>query len=176
MQEVYFISGQVAAGKSRFATAFANSRGLEIFDLDDTLEEMISKNSDEYKKLGVGKFLDQVASERYANLIERAMSGFADGKSVVVVAPFTKQIAQADVWQKLVQPFIAKGAKPVLVWVNISDELRAARIKERGSLRDLDKLSDMGSYFKAVSTTAPVIAHIPIDGSLDFQAQIEDNF
>jgi hypothetical protein len=95
---------------------------------------------------------------------------------LVIVAPFTKQIADENIWRDMKKPFEDKGVIPKLVWVNISDSLRAARLKGRGLKRDKGKVADMDAYLAKTNPQAPVFGHINIDGSKDFPAQIKDNF
>lgn len=176
MQEVYFVSGQAASGKTKFAKALAASRKLLILDLDDSLEWMIANNRSILNELGMENFLSYIGLERYKNLLERASAQFAQGKSLVIVAPFSKQIADETLWKEITQPFQDGGVSPKLIWVHIPNTLRATRIKSRGLKRDQGKLADMDSYLKEGASIAPVVSHIPIDGSADFTAQIKDNF
>ena len=176
MQEVFFVSGQVASGKTQFAKALAAVRKLLIFDLDDSLEEMIANNQSTLNELGMEQLLSYIAPERYRNLLERATAQFVQGKSLVIVAPFSKQIANEDLWKQMTQPFQINGVSPKLIWVHIPNTLQATRIKSRDLKRDKGKLADMDSYLKEHSSTAPVVNHIPVDGSTDYTALIENNF
>lgn len=176
MQEVFFVSGQVASGKTKFAKALAASRKLLILDLDDDLEGMTASNRSTLNEPGMENHLFYIGPKRYKNLLERASAQFAQGKSLVIVAPFSKQIADEVLWKQMTQPFQSSGVSPKLIWVHIPNTLRAIRIKSRDLKRDQGKLADMDSYLKASASIAPVVSHIPINGSADFTAQIKDNF
>ena len=176
MQEVFFVSGAAASGKTKFAKALAAARNLQIIDLDDTLEIMIASNRSTLNDLGMEEFLSRMAPERYKDLLERASTHFDEGKSLVIVAPFTKQIADENIWKEMKKPFEDKGVIPKLVWVNIADSLRAARLKGRGLKRDRGKVADMDIYLAKTNPKPPVFGHVDIDGSKDFTPQIKDNF
>jgi len=176
LQEVYFVSGAAASGKTKFAKTLAAARNLHILDLDDTLDQLIASNRPILNELGMEKFLSAMGPERYKDLLERASAQFDEGKSLVIVAPFTKQIADENLWKAMKKPFEEKGVIPKLVWVNISNTLRAARLKGRGLKRDRGKVADMDVYLAKTNPQAPAFGHIDIDGSKDFPAQIKDNF
>ena len=176
MQEVFFVSGPAASGKTKFAKALATSRKLRILDLDDTLEKMIASNRPTLDELGMEKFLSTMAPERYQDLLERALKQFAQGDSLVIVAPFTKQIADENLWKEMKKPFEEKGVIPRLVWIYIPDSLRATRLKARGLKRDKGKIADMETYLGKITLQPPAFGHIAIEGSTDFTLQIKDNF
>lgn len=176
MQEVFFVSGAAASGKTTFAKVLATLRHLHIVDLDDSLEQTVADNQPILSELGMEMFLSKMAPERYKNLLERAIEAFDEGKSLVIVAPFTQQITDENLWREIKKPFEDKGVIPKLVWVNISNNLRAARLKGRGFKRDSGKVADMALYIAKTNPQAPSVSHINIDGSKDFSSQIKDNF
>lgn len=176
MQEVFFVSGAAASGKTTFAKVLAAVRHLHIVDLDDSLEQIIANNQLTLSELGMEMFLSKMAPERYENLLERATEAFDEGKSLVIVAPFTQQITDENLWREIKKPFEDKGVIPKLVWVNISNTLRAARLKGRGFKRDSGKVADIAAYIANTNPQAPSVAHIKIDGCKDFPSQIKDNF
>jgi adenylate kinase family enzyme len=176
LQEVFFVSGAAASGKTKFAKTLAASRNLRILDLDDTLEKLIANNQSALSELGMERFLSTMAPERYQDLLKRALAEFNRGASLVIVAPFTKQIADENIWREMKEPFEANGVTPKLVWVNIPNTLRAARLKGRGLKRDKGKVADMDAYLANTNPQPPAFAHIDIDGAKDFPAQIKDNF
>jgi predicted kinase len=176
LQEVFFVSGAAASGKTKFAKALAAARNLQILDLDDTLDKLIASNQASLNELGMEKFLSDMAPARYQDLLERALIEFNQGKSLVIVGPFTKQIADEKIWNEMKEPFEKQGVIPKLIWVNITNTLRAARLKGRGLKRDQGKVADMETYLAKTNPQAPVFGHINIDGAKDFPAQIKDNF
>ena len=178
MQEVFFVSGQAASGKSQFTKVLAAARGLTIVDFDDTLQKTIEKHSVLLAEIGMEKFLAQVGPERYEDLIARALSEFNQGKSIVLEAPFSKQIADQHLWDAMVKPFVKLGATPKLFWVNVSSEVRKARLIARSAERDREKLEKLDEYLAQNPTKAPIVAHVNVDGSADFAklvAELKDN-
>jgi len=95
------VSGAAASGKTKFAKALAGARNLQILDLDDTLEQLIASNQSALRELGMENFLSTMAPARYQDLLERALVEFNQGKSLVIVGPFTKQIADENVWKEI---------------------------------------------------------------------------
>ena len=175
MQEVFFVSGQAASGKSEFTKVLAAARGLTVVDFDDTLQEIINKHQAALSELGMEKFLAHVGPERYSDLIKRALVQFTSGKSIVVEAPFSKQTANQNLWDEMVKPFVNLGVKPILYWVSVSQEVRKARLITRGAERDREKLSSIDTYLSQNPTTTPSVPHVHIDGTGDFGKQLKDN-
>ena len=175
MQEVFFVSGQAASGKSKFTKALAAARNLTVLDFDDTLTETISKHPTLLEELGMEKFLAQVGPERYADLIQRALVEFSAGKSIVLEAPFSKQIANQDLWDALVQPFADRGVVPTLYWVSVSPEVRKVRLLGRAADRDREKLENIDEYLSQNPTKPPVVKYVAIDGEKNFIRQLKDN-
>ncbi len=173
MQEVFFVSGQAASGKSQFTKELAAARGLTIVDFDDTLQKTIEKHSVLLAEIGMEKFLAQVGPERYEDLIVRALSEFNQGKSIVLEAPFSKQIADQQLWDALVEPFVKLGATPKLFWVNVSPDVRRARLISRGEVRDREKLEKIDEYLAQNPTKIPVVTHVAVDGNSDFKKYVE---
>ena len=168
MQEVLFVSGQAASGKSQFSSVLAERHKAEKFDLDDTLSQTIEENKELLDRIGMEQFLSEVSSQRYENLLNRAIAAFFQGKSVLIEGPFSRHISDVALWERTVAPFLEKGVVPQLYWVHVPQNVRRARLSARSSERDREKLNNLDSYFAANPTIAPVVAHIPIDGTADF--------
>ena len=92
MAKVYFVSGAAGSGKTYYAKLLAKKHGLKIIDFDDNVNELINANNKEYSELGSEKFLAKYAKQRYSELISRAVFELSKGESIVITAPFTKQL------------------------------------------------------------------------------------
>lgn len=176
MQEVFFVSGQAASGKSQFSRALAANRNLTIIDFDDTLEETKAKHQQLLSEVGMEKFLSQVSLERYDDLMNRAFKEFSLGKSIVIEAPFTRHIADIDLWQKTVEPFVEAGVNPRLCWVSVTPEVRKQRLLDRASERDREKIEKVDEYIAMNPTTPPKVEHFAINGQENFTQFVKDNF
>ena len=164
MAKAYFVSGLPGSGKSHFSKKLAKQLDLKIIDFDDNLPELIRKHEAEYNEVGSEKFLEIYAQQRYDDLIQRAVEQLESEHSVVIAAPFSKQIKDQKLWSKLIEPVTKFDANPTLYWVVISIETRRVRLTNRGAVRDEQKIADLDEYIKNHPPTPPVIDHIVIQG------------
>lgn len=164
MAKAYFVSGLPGSGKSHFSKKLAKQLDLKIIDFDDNLSELIRKHKSEYNELGSEKFLEIHAQQRYDDLIQRAVEYLEGERSVVIAAPFSKQIKDQKLWSKLIEPITKFDANPTLYWVVISIETRRVRLTNRGSVRDEQKIANLDEYINNHPPTPPVVDHIVIQG------------
>ena len=164
MAKAYFVSGLPGSGKSHFSKKLAKQLDLRIIDFDDNLPELIRKHKSEYNEVGSEKFLEIYAQQRYDDLIQRAVEQLESEHSVVIAAPFSKQIKDQKLWSKLIEPVTKFDANPTLYWVVISIETRRVRLTNRGAVRDEQKIANLDEYINNHPSTPPVIDHIVIQG------------
>lgn len=164
MAKAYFVSGLPGSGKSHFSKKLAKQLDLKIIDFDDNLPELIRTHKAEYNEVGSEKFLEIYAQQRYDDLIQRAVEQLESERSVVIAAPFSKQIKDQKLWSKLIEPVTKFDANPTLYWVVISIETRRVRLTNRGAVRDEQKIANLDEYINNHPSTPPVIDHIVIQG------------
>lgn len=164
MAKAYFVAGLAGSGKSYYSRKIAKELDLKIIDFDDNFNEFIAAHKDEYESLGSEKFLANYASTRYADLINRAVNELEKNVSVVIAAPFSKQMQDQKLWDELISPIKKFDSKPTLYWVVISDELRKKRLVTRGEKRDAEKIKKIDEYISVSPAKKPVVEHILIQG------------
>jgi len=164
LAKAYFVSGLPGSGKSHFSKKLAKQLKLKIIDFDDNLPDLIQKHKAEYDQVGSEKFLENHAQQRYEDLIHRAVDQLEGGSSVVIVAPFSKQVKDQKLWSDLIKPITKFEANPTLYWVVISTETRRKRLTGRGAVRDEQKIANLDEYINNHPATPPAIDHIVISG------------
>ena len=164
MAKAYFVAGLAGSGKSYYSRKIAKELELKIIDFDDNFNEFIAAHKDEYEELGSEKFLANYAITRYTDLINRAVIELAKNVSVVIAAPFSKQMQVQMLWDALISPIKKFDSKPTLYWVVISDELRKKRLITRGEMRDAEKIKKIDEYISVSSAKKPVVEYILIQG------------
>lgn len=164
MAKAYFVAGLAGSGKSYYSKKIARQLDLKIIDFDDNFNEFIKAHQAEYVQLGSEKFLANYASTRYTDLINRAVIELEKNVSVVIAAPFSKQMQDQTLWDELISPIIKFDPKPTLYWVVIPDELRKKRLVTRGEKRDAEKIKKIDEYIKFSPVKTPVVEHILVQG------------
>ena len=175
MAKAYFVAGLAGSGKSYYSRKIAKELDLKIIDFDDNFNEFIKAHKDEYEALGSEKFLANYASTRYADLINRAATELAKDNSVVIAAPFSKQLQDQILWDELTLPIKEFDSNPTLYWVVISDELRKKRLITRGEMRDAEKIKKIDEYIKFSPAKTPVVEHVLVQGDKGYEGQFRGN-
>ena len=164
MAKAYFVSGLPGSGKSHFSKKLAKQLDLKVIDFDDNLPELIREHKAEYNKVGSEKFLENHAQQRYEDLIHRAVDQLEGGSSVVIVAPFSKQVMDQKLWSDLIKPITKFETNPTLYWVVISPETRRKRLTGRAAVRDEQKIANLEAYINSHPPIPPVVDHIVLSG------------
>ena len=175
MAKAYFVAGLAGSGKSYYSRKIAKELDLKIIDFDDNFNEFIKAHKDEYEALGSEKFLANYASTRYIDLINRAVLELAKDNSVVIAAPFSKQLQDQTLWDELTLPIKKFDSNPTLYWVVISDELRKKRLITRGEMRDAEKIKKIDEYIKFSPAKTPVVEHVLVQGDKGYEGQFRGN-
>jgi predicted kinase len=103
-----------------------------------------------------------VKVHEYRGLAATAREIRAAGTGVVLVAPYTEEIHDADRWAALVTDL---GGDPVrLVWTDCDPETLHARLVSRASMRDTRKLADYPAFVRRMRPgQPPAVPHVAID-------------
>lgn len=176
MQRLFVIAGAPASGKSNFARMLKRKFPITVLDLDDQLKGLISDNKELITQIGMEAYLADIRQYRYDNLASRAVEQLAKGENVAMVAPFTQHLKDEKVWETFIKPFSALSISPEVIWIYVTPDIRAERLKARGEERDRQKVAhpdQLARYMARSEITQPVIAHVSIDGAKDFRWQIE---
>ena len=153
---VVVVAGPAGAGKSTLGRALAAEMRAALLDLDDLTNPVLDAAWD-----GPGHWNDPehravVRPARYAALRAAAAAQVASGVNVVLVAPFTAELAGGDEWAALTAAI--SPAEPFVVWIDAPPGVLAARVRERGDVRD--------SGAESNPAAAPAIPHLRVDGTL----------
>ncbi|MDF2442890.1 MAG: mannitol-/sugar-/sorbitol-6-phosphatase [Subtercola sp.] len=189
---VVLMAGVAGSGKTTLGRALAARLGLPILDLDTLTNPLLDALSDVLpgEHWLTGPHAPVIRSGRYAVLREAAAEITALGLSAVLVAPFTAELRGGTEWAELVAA--VAPATVVVVHVDGSPALLAARRAERGAARDAFRPADavgtvtgfgagsgaeVGDAVPAGATVArggaPVIPHLRIEAALATEQQLQ---
>jgi sugar-phosphatase len=156
MMRVVMVAGPAGAGKSTLGRALAADMGAALLDLDDLTNPILDAlwppeqghwNDPEHRAV--------VRPARYAVLRAAAAAQVGSGVDLVLVAPFTAELAGGEEWAALTAA--VAPAEPFVVWMDVAVDVLAARLRERGAERDD---GSEGSPAKE-----PAVAHLRVDGT-----------
>ncbi len=177
---VWVVAGAPGAGKS--TTADVLRRALNpvpalldkdtLFDgLEGALLEAAGRPHDERE----GPWYDEhVKLHEYGALTAAAREIRAAGCSVVLVAPFTRQIRDPATWASWREEL---GGDPVrLVWVRCDEDTLRERLEARGRTKDGGKLAEFPAFVARMRPgTPPPVPHLAVDtsaGALPVEVQL----
>lgn len=176
MSKVLIVAGPPASGKTVFATALSKKHGFVLFDLDDRLAEFIQNDRSRMEKVGMEQFLAEIRDMRYHDLIERGILALNAGQSVILTAPFSREIQNHKRWAVIISPFLEVGIDPQLIWIRTDHAKVRERMLARGEMRDSEKTSSedaFNKYMQSLNQDSPVVAYIEIDGALSTDSQLQ---
>ena len=162
----YVVAGRAGVGKSTLGRALAARTGAVLLDLDTVTNGLLDGvfpstglpghwNDDRYR--------GWVRPARYAALLDVAAEQVALGRDVVLVAPFSAELAGGPEWDALRDRL---GSALVLaVWLHAPQEVLSRRVLERGELRD----SALAEQREAVT---PVVPHLALDATTATEEQV----
>jgi len=163
------VGGSPGAGKTTVGALVAAGGGLCLVDLDSVTTQLVEAFA---ASLGSVADLDSprfaaLREARYACLGEVVADNLRAGRSVVAVAPFTAEAADADAWRERALAWGA--ARVVLCWLDLDPTQAAARAAARGLPRDLAKAARAPGGASAVGERAAsgVVDRDRIDVVLD---------
>ncbi|HEY5302943.1 MAG TPA: AAA family ATPase [Acidimicrobiales bacterium] len=175
---VLIVAGPAASGKTTFATSLAFRLSYSLFDLDQVTGPLVSyvlASRDEPEHAldeGPGMALRDA---RYASLMSAASANISVGRHVVIAAPFTKEVSDAEAWERMLQTWvygdnpIRRSVRVELLYLQCPESVLRERLARRGEARDLLKIAG------AVEShgMAPTVAFHAVDGLSDAEAQVD---
>ena len=164
MPAVYVVAGAAGSGKSTVGRALARRTGAVVLDQDILTNPLMAQIA---RSAGVTDHdFDHpaladpgVRQARYQCLLDTGRDNVDIGRTVVLVAPFTREVADRAAWHQLCFSF---APLPVtLLWVTTPPHVLRERRRRRGLPRDL--AADL-TVDRVVPD--PVVEHFAIDGTL----------
>jgi hypothetical protein len=165
------IAGPAGSGKSTLADLLAVRLDGVHVDFDVVTGAMASARSKDYPLLSEPELLERVKDERYAEFSSAVRVAGSVGwpdSPVIASAPFTSITQSPGAWANWCATCGARGDLTSLFWLDIEPELRLARLRQRGSSRDLPHL-DGSTFLDRVPR--PAVAHHLIDAGLPLGEQ-----
>jgi sugar-phosphatase len=165
----YVVAGPAGAGKSTLGRELARQTGAVLLDLDTLTNPLLDRLQLGSPDVWGAHWNDPAHREvvrpaRYAALLATAREQVDLGHDLVLVAPFTAELAGGPEWDLLLAA-VAPGEVRV-AWLQLSADILAARVRERGEARDAWGPSSVGPV-------APAVPHVTVDATLATAQQVD---
>ncbi|OLZ51685.1 hypothetical protein BS329_15585 [Amycolatopsis coloradensis] len=167
---VVAIGGLAGTGKSEFGRILARLSGTAMVDKDTTTRAVVEASLEALGQLASDResdtYLEVIRPAEYRALLMTLQENLECGISVVVSAPFTKELADRA-WCDRLQALVTRlGGELHVVWVRCDPDTMRTYIQGRGAARDAYKLANWDAYLDGLDLDMrPEIEHTVIDNS-----------
>ncbi len=162
MPDAWLVAGPPGGGKSTLAPPLARRLDAALLDRDTAtapltrvVARLLGTAPDDLDDPRLRVALGEAA---YESVLAAAGDTLSLGRAVVVVAPFTRALADAGAARSVQQQL--RGAGLRVVWVDCPPEERRRRMQARGAPRDARKLIAP----RLEAAVPPAVPHAVVDG------------
>ncbi|WP_262391573.1 GntR family transcriptional regulator [Nocardiopsis sp. CNR-923] len=167
---VIFVGGYAGSGKTELGRIIARSTGWPLLD-KDTLTRPVVEAALEV--LGCSPhdresetYLTKIRPREYEALAAAARENVECGTSVIVTAPFIRELNDPAWIDRVKATYSSLESKTTFVWVYCDEETMHTYIRHRGAARDAAKLADWEGYLAGIRADfRPPVDHVLIDNS-----------
>ena len=164
------VGGYAGSGKTELGRILARATGWPMLD-KDTMTRPVVEAALEL----IGQPPNDRESEAYVNLVRpreyeatiaAAYENVECGNSIILTAPFIREMGNSAWVERTRARFAALGATMELVWVYCDPETMHGYLRHRAAARDTVKLADWKAYLSSIDLELrPAAPHHLIDNS-----------
>ena len=158
MKKLILVTSPPACGKTHVSMKLAEALNHVVYLDKDTLiclSKQIFKVANEPYNRSSDFFNAEIRDYEYEAIMALAMEALTYEDTVLINAPFTREVRDDEYINNLKAELKKKNAKLVVVWVRTDPEVCHQRMIDRASDRDTWKLTHWYDYIKNVNFTIP---------------------
>lgn len=164
------IGGYAGSGKTELGRIITRRTGWAIIDKDTTTRPVVEAALEE---LGLSPhdresdtYFEKIRPAEYEALVSTMLENIECGASVVVTAPFIRELRDTAWCDRVSARVSEAGADLHVAWVRCDANSMQSYIRRRGAARDSAKLAEWAHYLEGVDLAyAPDLPHTIIDNS-----------
>lgn len=177
--QVVLVGGYPGSGKSEFGRMVVRETGWGLFDKDTTsgrvveaaLEALGQNDSDRESDV----YLNIIRPAEYRALMEVMTENIQCGASVVLSAPFIRELNDPEWIAKTKASCDEYGANLNVVWVTCDYDSRRGYMRHRGARRDDWKLANWEAYLESITPEIePSIDYMHVENSGSSKQKLRD--
>ena len=175
MKKIILVAAPPACGKNYVCDKIASSLSSAVYiDKDDFsvfVDKIFSLTKEKPNRDGEF-FINEVRPLEYEAIKTLALSAIKYSDTVILNAPFLKEVREGDYIRKFKMAANENGADLILVWVYVKNkETLYSRMKKRAAARDEWKLQNFDEYVKTIDFSTPtrLIDGKEVDGLFVFE-------
>lgn len=158
MKRMILVSSPPACGKTFISKQLAkNLRHVVYLDKDTLipLSKQIFRVAKKPYDRSSDFFEENIRDYEYDVILELGFEALEYDDTVLINAPFTREIRNADYIAKLREKLRSLGAKLTIIWVVTTPEVCRERMQRRNSDRDVYKITHWNEYIRNVDFSIP---------------------
>lgn len=158
MKRLILVSSPPACGKTFISKQLAkNLRHVVYLDKDTLipLSRQIFRVAKKPYDRSSDFFEEQVRDYEYEVILDLGMEALSYSDTVLINAPFTREIRDPAYIAALKNKLASVGATLTVIWVVTTPEVCRARMLRRNSDRDTSKIRNWDEYIKTVDFSIP---------------------
>lgn len=158
-KKLILVAAPPACGKSYVSERIAEECGHIVYLDKDDLCCLVGCAFDmrgEEHNMDSKFYSQSIRPHEYSTIIRIALSALRYEDTVLINAPFGKEVRDSDYMAKLKHTVNEMGAELALVWVIAPVGMCYERMKKRNSARDVWKLENWNEYVQGINYTTPI--------------------
>lgn len=168
VKKLILVTSPPASGKTFVSRRLAEKLGQIVYIDKDSLivlSKQIFKVAGQPYNRSSDFFEENIRDYEYDATLEIAYEALNYNDTVLINAPFTREVRDNDYMRRLRANLAEKGIRLVLIWVRCDTETCRRRMAARNSDRDTWKLEHWDEYIAGCDFSVPEIAgEMQLDG------------
>lgn len=181
MKKLILVTSPPACGKTYISKQLAKNLKHVVYLDKDTLivlsRQIFVVAQEEYNRSS-DFFERNIRDYEYAAIVDLALEALEYDDTVLINAPFTREVRNKSYMDDLREKLKQKNAKLIVIWVQTNIEVVKQRMVQRNSDRDSWKLANWEQYIAGVNFNIPKELDDPSckDDLLVFENSSEDEY
>ncbi len=158
MKRMILVTSPPACGKTYISKQLAKNLKHVVYLDKDTLiplSKQIFRVAKKPYDRSSDFFEEQIRDYEYEVILDLGFEALVYADTVLINAPFTREIRDADYVATLRKKLAALGAKLTVIWVVTTPEVCRERMLRRNSDRDVYKITNWDKYIQSVDFSVP---------------------
>ncbi len=158
-KNLILVAAPPACGKTYVSELLAKALGQTVYLDKDTLAPLLRRAFALCGKdvdMDGDFYIENLRSAEYETILDLALSALRFEDTVILNAPFGKEVRDAMLMKELQKRTHALDARLILIWVSAPLDICFERIKARNSDRDQWKLENWEKYVQKTNYSAPI--------------------
>ena len=158
-KKLILVAAPPACGKSYVSERIAQECGHIVYLDKDDLCDLVGCTFDlcgQERNMDSKFYSKNIRPAEYSTILRLALSALRYENTVLINAPFGKEVRDVGYMAELKSTVNKIGAELALVWVIAPMDVCYERMRKRNAIRDMWKLENWNEYVKGINYSTPI--------------------